>query len=116
MLGMSDSHYSQFLQHRFYLRTRFLIPCPDIHFHHPGMSTARPKRNCAQVNYVEPTELDDDIAVEDDAVEVEAAAEPIDDQSPDSDSDSSDSEPDADEFTTDKVSTERMRSNPASNM
>ncbi|THV79469.1 hypothetical protein D6D27_08976 [Aureobasidium pullulans] len=66
------------------------------------MSTARPKRNRAQVNYVEPTELDDDIAVEDDPIEVEAAAEPVGDQSPDSDSDSSDSEPDADEFTTDK--------------
>lgn len=110
MLGMSNFHYSHIRQYRSYSRTRFLIPRTDIYFQHrraPSiMSTPRPKRTRAQVNYVEPTELDDDIAVEDDPVEPEAAAadDPVDDQSTDSDTSADDS--DAEEFTTDKVSTE----------
>ncbi|KAI4717507.1 hypothetical protein E4T48_06316 [Aureobasidium sp. EXF-10727] len=96
---------------------RRLIPPTDLYYHprwaaQREMDAGRPKRTRARVSYVEPTELDADIAVEDDVAieeEEEAAAVPgSDDASTESehhteDDSNSDSDSGSDqEFTTDK--------------
>ncbi|KAI4729207.1 hypothetical protein E4T49_02983 [Aureobasidium sp. EXF-10728] len=97
---------------------RRLIPPTDLYYHprwaaQREMDAGRPKRTRARVSYVEPTELDDDIAVQDDVAieeeEEEAAAVPAsEDASTESEhhtEDDSDSDSDSgsdQEFTTDK--------------
>jgi hypothetical protein len=67
-----------------------------------ALDAPRPKRTCAQVNYVEPTELDEDIVDDEPAAAVVAS----DDHVSDTDLDAIDVESDSgsdEEFTTNKV-------------
>lgn len=67
-----------------------------------AMDPPRPKRVRARVSYVEPTELDDDIADDDAADVVDASDDQVSDTELDATTIESDSGSD-DEFTTDKV-------------
>lgn len=106
---------------------RTLIPPTDL-YHHPTwaaqrkMDAGRPKRSRARVSYVEPTELDDDIAddesLHDESLDDSTAAADVASDEPSTDTeDVPSTHPDSDsgsdqEFTTDKVSSQFTISNP----
>lgn len=91
---------------------RTLIPPTDLYYHpawvaQREMDAGRPKRIRASINYVEPTELDEDI-VDDEALDESAVTVASDDPPTDTDDATttvvSDSDSGSDqEFTTDKV-------------